>query len=374
MDRRDLLLVDARGTGLSGAARLPGAAPHGRRLHPPRRAAAPRQLGPRVDRYTTRASVDDLADVLDALGIGDRRPLRRLVRLLLRPGVRGQPPGPPALARPRRHLSAARHRPGARRPRRGDVAGAAARLRAPAELRRARRGSAGGAAAVRRPRPRAPGARDRHRRRGRPHPRAARHRGARDARPVGLRQPADVPRPARRDPRVRGRRPRAAAAAGGREHARPGRRRPCARSRRRSTSRSRATTTRRCGTRPRRSRRAGSSSPPPARRCRPRSFAPFTGTEWTSLPYEGATACLRWPGPLRPEPPVRPQAPYPGGPDAGRSTATSTTSPRTSRRAVVAVAVPELDLRRDRTTRSTSPRSATATAAPPRSCAGSSAR
>ena len=41
------------------------------------------------------------------------------------------------------------------------------------------------------------------------------------------------------------------------------------------------------------------------------SFAPFTGTEWTSLPYEGATACLRWPGPLRPEPPVPPQAPYP---------------------------------------------------------------
>jgi pimeloyl-ACP methyl ester carboxylesterase len=47
---------------------------------------------------------------------------------------------------------------------------------------------------------------------------------------------------------------------------------------------------------------------PPAR------FFPFTGAEWTSLPYEGATACLRWPGPRRPEPPAPPQAPYPGVP------------------------------------------------------------
>jgi pimeloyl-ACP methyl ester carboxylesterase len=47
---------------------------------------------------------------------------------------------------------------------------------------------------------------------------------------------------------------------------------------------------------------------PPAR------FAPFTGTEWTSLPYEGATACLRWPGPRRPEPPAPPNASYPDVP------------------------------------------------------------
>jgi hypothetical protein len=40
-------------------------------------------------------------------------------------------------------------------------------------------------------------------------------------------------------------------------------------------------------------------------------FAPFTATEWTSLSYEGATACLHWPGPRRPEPPVPPDAPYP---------------------------------------------------------------
>ena len=47
---------------------------------------------------------------------------------------------------------------------------------------------------------------------------------------------------------------------------------------------------------------------PPAR------FDPFTGTEWTSLGYEGATACLRWPGPRRPQPPAPPQAPYPDVP------------------------------------------------------------
>jgi pimeloyl-ACP methyl ester carboxylesterase len=43
-------------------------------------------------------------------------------------------------------------------------------------------------------------------------------------------------------------------------------------------------------------------------------FAPFTGSEWTSLGYEGATACLRWPAPRRPEPPVDPAAPYPSVP------------------------------------------------------------
>ncbi len=46
----------------------------------------------------------------------------------------------------------------------------------------------------------------------------------------------------------------------------------------------------------------------------PERYAPFSGAEWTSLPYEGATACLRWPGPLRPEPPVPPDAPYPDVP------------------------------------------------------------
>jgi pimeloyl-ACP methyl ester carboxylesterase len=46
----------------------------------------------------------------------------------------------------------------------------------------------------------------------------------------------------------------------------------------------------------------------------PGPFSPFTGTEWTSLPYEGATQCLRWPGPRRADPPVDPSAPYPAVP------------------------------------------------------------
>jgi pimeloyl-ACP methyl ester carboxylesterase len=46
----------------------------------------------------------------------------------------------------------------------------------------------------------------------------------------------------------------------------------------------------------------------------PSRYGPFTAVEWTSLPYEGATACLRWPGPRRPEPPVPPQARYPAVP------------------------------------------------------------
>jgi len=52
-----------------------------------------------------------------------------------------------------------------------------------------------------------------------------------------------------------------------------------------------------------------------ARATRPAAlFAPFTATEWTRLPYEGATACLHWPGRRRPEPPVDPAAPYPDVP------------------------------------------------------------
>jgi pimeloyl-ACP methyl ester carboxylesterase len=46
----------------------------------------------------------------------------------------------------------------------------------------------------------------------------------------------------------------------------------------------------------------------------PDEFAPFSPTAWTSLAYEGATACLRWPGPDRPDPPVPPDAPYPSVP------------------------------------------------------------
>jgi len=68
MDRRDLLLVDNRGTGRSGALDC-------RALRETvddyfrRAGACARQLGPRVDFYGTHAAVDDLADVLDALAI-----------------------------------------------------------------------------------------------------------------------------------------------------------------------------------------------------------------------------------------------------------------------------------------------------------------
>ena len=46
----------------------------------------------------------------------------------------------------------------------------------------------------------------------------------------------------------------------------------------------------------------------------PAQFAPFTATSWTGVDYEGATACLRWPGPRKPDPPVPPTAPYPAVP------------------------------------------------------------
>jgi pimeloyl-ACP methyl ester carboxylesterase len=46
----------------------------------------------------------------------------------------------------------------------------------------------------------------------------------------------------------------------------------------------------------------------------PAEFAPVSPAAWTGLAYEGATACLRWPGPARPDPPVPPDARYPAVP------------------------------------------------------------
>jgi len=43
-------------------------------------------------------------------------------------------------------------------------------------------------------------------------------------------------------------------------------------------------------------------------------FAPFSPLAWAAPEYEGATACLRWPGPRIPDPPVPPGAPYPDVP------------------------------------------------------------
>jgi pimeloyl-ACP methyl ester carboxylesterase len=44
------------------------------------------------------------------------------------------------------------------------------------------------------------------------------------------------------------------------------------------------------------------------------TFAPFTATEWTGLDYEGALACLRWPSPAFADPPVPAGARYPDVP------------------------------------------------------------
>ena len=353
-------------------ARLPGAAPHGRRLHPPRRAAAPPSSG-RASTATTRAPPSTTSPTCSTRSGSRRRPLRRLLRLLLRPGVRGQPPGPPALARPRRHVSAARHRPRARRPRRGHLARAAARVRAPAELRGARRGSAspccsGSSSASARGRCAAPA----------PTPRAAR-----------IRVRLDIPALATLVQSGYGNLPMYRDLFAAIRAFEDGDRAPLLRLVAETKLVPDASPVRSfsdplylavtCHDYPqmwdpaaplatrRQQLAAARAALPPAQ------FAPFTGAEWTSLPYEGATACLRWPGPPRPEPPVRPAGALSGGPDAGgqrrpgqhhdhRSGAAS--SRRGSRARPTS----------RRTTRSTSPRSAIATAAPPRSCAASSAR
>ena len=47
---------------------------------------------------------------------------------------------------------------------------------------------------------------------------------------------------------------------------------------------------------------------------RPEQFAPIAPAVWTNLDYEGARACLNWPAPARPDPPVPPGTPYPAVP------------------------------------------------------------
>jgi len=41
------------------------------------------------------------------------------------------------------------------------------------------------------------------------------------------------------------------------------------------------------------------------------TFAPFSAAAWTGTDFEGALACLRWPSPARPDPPAPPAATYP---------------------------------------------------------------
>ncbi|MDX6376897.1 MAG: hypothetical protein QOE98_1200 [Gaiellaceae bacterium] len=44
------------------------------------------------------------------------------------------------------------------------------------------------------------------------------------------------------------------------------------------------------------------------------TFAPFTTVEWTTLPIEGLDGCLQWPAPPRNDPPIVPGTPYPAVP------------------------------------------------------------
>ena len=115
--RRDLLLVDLRGTGRSGALNCPAF----RRHILPYIARAGRcaaQLGPSRDDYDTSQSVQDLARGAERDRRRQGRPVRRLVRVVRGPGLRDPLPAPAAVARARRHLPAARLRPGPRRHRR----------------------------------------------------------------------------------------------------------------------------------------------------------------------------------------------------------------------------------------------------------------
>ncbi len=46
----------------------------------------------------------------------------------------------------------------------------------------------------------------------------------------------------------------------------------------------------------------------------PGAFAPFSASAWTGTDYEGVLACLRWPSPARPDPPDPPGVAYPDVP------------------------------------------------------------
>ena len=312
MGRRDLLLVDARGTGLSGPLDCPAlrrtVAGYIRRAG---RCAA--QLGPRVDRYTTRASVDDLADVLDALAIGAvdlygdsygsyfgqafavNHPDR--LRSLVLDGTYPLPGTDPAL---------------------GDLAEATWRaLRLVCERRPS--------CAVRGEDPLAVLQRIVDRVRARP----VRGTGI-DGEGARTRVLLDIPALATVVQSGYGNLPMYRDVLAALRAFEDGDRAPLLRLVAETKLVPDASPVRSfsdplylavachdypqmwdpaapLGTR-RQQLAAARAALPPAQ------FAPFTGTEWTSLPYEGATACLRWPGPLRPEPPVDPQAPYPAVP------------------------------------------------------------
>ena len=86
LERRDLLLVDPRGTGRSGAIACPALADTARLLFAPRErliaaiGACGRELGPRVGLYGSAAVADDFDAVRAALGTRPPRPLGQVLR------------------------------------------------------------------------------------------------------------------------------------------------------------------------------------------------------------------------------------------------------------------------------------------------------
>ena len=312
MGRRDLLLVDARGTGLSGALDCPAL----RRTvagYVRRAGRCAEQLGPRVDRYTTRASVDDLADVLDALEIGPvdiygdsygsyfgqafaiNYPDR--LRSLVLDGTYPLPGTDPTL---------------------GDLATATWRaLRIVCERRPS--------CAARGEDPLAALERIAVRVRARP----VRGTGA-DGDGNRIRVRLDIPALATIVQSGYGNLPMYRDLPAALRAFEDGDRAPLLRLVAETTLVPEASPVRSfseplylaisCHDYPqmwdpaaplatRRQQLAATRATAPAAQ-----FAPFTAAEWTSLPYEGAAACLRWPGQQRPEPPVDPQAPYPAVP------------------------------------------------------------
>ena len=109
-ERRDIVIVDQRGTGTSGAIRCPelqqATLPWVKAV-----TACGQQLGKRSDTYTTAYAADDTAAVLDALGIDTDRSLRRLVRHVLGADLRAPVPRPRTHSDPRRVLSSVRTGP-----------------------------------------------------------------------------------------------------------------------------------------------------------------------------------------------------------------------------------------------------------------------
>ena len=103
LERRNLLLVDQRGTGRSEPIDCPDLQDlHG--SYAPAAGKCGRSLGIRSDNYSSAESADDLAAVLRALDIRRIDLYGDSLRHVLRPGLRGSPPGPAAQRRTRQRL------------------------------------------------------------------------------------------------------------------------------------------------------------------------------------------------------------------------------------------------------------------------------